>query len=214
MKLGVIGASGKLGSIVTEEAKKRGLEVVGFVHRKPEKESSDLIVKDLFEMETFDLSGLDALISCFGSGFHADPILNLNAYQAYIHILQGKDIPFAVIGGAGALWSDASHTKYVYELPEHPDFLRGISRYNRMGMDLLHEHPEISWTIVHPSLTFDPEGPYTGSFRVGRDREPLYNDRGRSYVTYRDLADAMLQVVITGKDSDQEITILTDPDPS
>lgn len=216
MKIGVIGGNGNLGKRVCRQAIERGWEVVCYDAYVPEVNETGAVQAGvgLFDLTREEVSGYDALISCFGSGFKADPALNLQAYRKYMELTADQNIHLIAIGGAGSLFTDETHTQYCYQTPEHPDFLREISRNIRMGIDELKETENVAWTVVHPSSFFDPEGPKTGSYRVGTQGHLLFNDQGKSHVMYEDLAMAMLDIAEQDLYHSLEVTILTDPEPA
>lgn len=98
---------------------------------------------------------------------------------------------------------------YCYELPEHPEFLREISRYTKLGVDEIREAKDVNWTVVCPSSFFDPEGELTGNYRVSDEGHLLYNEKGVSRVTYEDLASAMLDIAEQNSFCCMLVTVLT-----
>ena len=149
MKIGVIGANGNLGSRVTRQALERGIAVKGFIHsRNVEDERVEVVKKSLFDIAKEDIEDCDVMISAYGSGFDADPTLNHKAFLKYIELNQGTKRHLIAIGGAGSLFTDSAHTTYCYETPEHPDFLREISKNIKQGIDELKKTTDVNWTVV------------------------------------------------------------------
>ncbi|MCD8067566.1 MAG: NAD(P)H-binding protein [Lachnospiraceae bacterium] len=210
MRIAVIGSSGKLGSVVTKQALDRGIEVKGFQRSAdtPD-ERVELVRKSLFDVTREDISDCDVLISAFGSGFRADPAINHQAFLKYIELNEGLDRHLIAIGGAGSLYTDETHTLLSYEAPEHPEFLREISRNIKLGIDELKKTTNIKWTVVCPSAFFDESGSLTGNYVIGTEGHLLYNSAGKSRVTYPDLADAMLKIALEDTYQKQVVTVLT-----
>lgn len=210
MKIAVIGANGNLGSRVTRQALDRGLEVKGFLYdgETPD-ERMEAVKKSLFDITKEDIADCDVMISAYGSGFQADPALNHQAFLKYITLNAGEKRHVIAIGGAGSLFTDASHTTYCYETPEHPEFLREISKNIKLGIDELKKTENVNWTVVCPSSFFDPEGPHTGNYQIGTRGHLVFNEEGRSYVTYEDLAQAMLDIAEQGNYNRMQITVGT-----
>lgn len=210
MKIAVIGASGNLGGRVTRQALERGHEVMAIQRSemKPD-ERVELLGKSLFDLSKEDVADMDVIISAFGGGFKADPSINKDAFLKYIELTEGTEKHLIAIAGAGSLFTDSSHSAYEYESPGHPEFLREISRNIKLGIDELQKTAQMNWTVVCPSRNFDPEGPFTGDYLVGTDGEIICNEEGNSYVTYDDLAKAMIDIAEQNSYRQMKITIAT-----
>lgn len=209
MKIAIIGANGNLGKKVTCQALKRGYKVKAFVFGgETPYQVTEVIQKSLFDMNQDDIKDVDIVISTFGSGFKADPIINYEAYIKYIDLLSHTDKKLIVIAGAGCLYTDHTHTMYEYEAPHHPQKLHGISVNNLKGIEALSKS-DFEWCAVSPSRFFDLEGPYTGDYIVGDQEEIITNNDGESYLTYEDMACAIMDIVDTGKYAKKNLTFAT-----
>ena len=211
MKIAVIGANGNLGSRVTKQALDRGFEVKGFIYMgdTPD-ERAEIINKSLFDITKEELQDCDVMISAYGSGFNADPTLNHQAFLKYIELNEGSERHLITIGGAGSLFTDETHTMYCYEAPDHPEFLREISKNIKLGIDELKgTTADLNWTVVCPSSFFDPEGGHTGKYQIGTEGHLIYNKKGESVVTYDDLAQAMLDIAEENSYNKMQITVGT-----
>ena len=210
MKIAVIGANGNLGSRVTRQALERGMTVKGFVYTgNVEDERVEVVNKSLFDVTKEDIADCDVMISAYGSGFDADPTLNHKAFLKYIELNEGTKRHLIAIGGAGSLFTDSTHTTYCYETPEHPDFLREISKNIKLGIDELKKTSDVNWTVVCPSSFFDSEGALTGNYEIGTEEQVIFNEAGESRVTYEDLAMAMLDIAEADNYNQKQITVLT-----
>lgn len=210
MKIAVIGANGNLGSRVVRQALERKHEVMAILYdgETPD-ERAIVLKKSLFDLEKEDIADIDVVISAFGGGFRADPVINLNAFKKYIELVDGSEKHLIAIGGAGSLFTDSSHNMYEYEMPNHPEFLKGISMNIKLGIDELQQTRQMNWTVVCPSRNFDSEGSFTGDYLVGTEDEIIYNDEGESYVSYDDLAKAMVDIAEENSYSKMKITVAT-----
>lgn len=208
MKIGVIGAGGRLGGKLAAEALDRGHRVTAVVRQTPCGDSrAEMLRKSLFDLTREEASGFDAIISAFGSGFTADPAVNCQAVEHLASLTEGTDIHLILTGGAGCLYEDGTEDRCVCETPEHPVFLRGISRSLAQGLDALGRRPGVCWTFVCPSLLLDQDGPRTGDYLTRCDRHILYNEDGQSYVSYDDLAFAMVDFAEQGLFQRQLVTV-------
>lgn len=210
MKIAVVGANGNLGARVTKQALNRGFQVKGFIYAgEAPDERMEVVRKSLFDMNAGDIADCDVMISAYGSGFNADPALNHQAFIKYIELNDHTQRHLIAIGGAGSLFTDESHTVYCYETPEHPDFLRDISKNIKLGIDELKKTKEMNWTVVCPSSFFDSEGPWTKNYQIGLEGHLIYNEKGQSYVTYDDLAMAMVDIAESNAYNCRQITVGT-----
>lgn len=210
MKIAVIGAKGNLGSRVVRQALERGIKIKGFVRSGTiDDKRVEVINKSLFDIEKEDLADCDVMVSAYGSGFDADPTLNYKAFLKYIKLNEGTKRHLIAIGGAGSLFTDSTHTTYCYETPEHPEFLREISRNIKLGIDELKKTDDVNWTVVCPSLFFDSEGELTKNYEIGTEEQVIFNKDGESRVTYEDLAMAMLDIAEADSYNQKLITVLT-----
>ena len=66
MKVAVVCANGRVGSLVVKEAVERGLEVTAVVRNENRTISDKVIQKDLFDLTKADLEGFDAVVDAFG----------------------------------------------------------------------------------------------------------------------------------------------------
>ena len=208
MKIGVIGAGGRLGGKIVSEALDRGMEVTAIIHRTPCRDSrAEVVQRDLFDLTRADIARYDVLYSAFGSGFAADPAVNRQAIGHLADIAAGTGVHVIMIGGAGCLYADEGETACVYELPEHPAFLKGISWNLVQGYEQLCRTGDLDWTFVCPSKLLDPDGPRTGDYLTRSDRHILVNEDGNSYVSYDDLAVAMVDFGRDGRFKRQPVTV-------
>ena len=69
MKIAIIGATGKAGKLIMEEALQRGLDVTAIVRNKSKLSNSKVkvIEKDLFDLKKEDLKDFDTVVSAFGA---------------------------------------------------------------------------------------------------------------------------------------------------
>ncbi len=210
MKIAIVGANGNLGSRLTRQALKRGHEVLAVLYdgETPDDRAA-VLRKSLLDMSGKDLEKVDVMISAFGGGFQATPSINKEAFQKYRELAEQTGIRVIAIGGAGSLFTDGTHTVYEYETEGHPDILKEISKNIRLGINELEKSENRKWTVVCPSRTFDPQGDFSGDYLIGTKGEIIYNQDGASYVTYEDMAGAMLDIAETGKYEGMLISVAT-----
>lgn len=209
-KIAVIGANGNLGSRVTKRALDSGYSVKAIIYMGECLDNrAEILEKSLFDLTKEDLKDVDVVISAFGGGFNSDPAINKQAYLQYINLLGNTDIKLVAIAGAGCLYIDSTHSLLECEAPNHPKKLVGISKNILLGVKELEKINTFNWTAVCPSRKFDLEGPYTGDYIVGTDCEIIYNEDGESYLTYEDMAKAMIDISESEEYNQKLITVAT-----
>ena len=122
MKIGVIGATGKAGSLIVKEASERGHEVTAIV-RNPAKlagEKVAVLEKDVFELKAEDLEVFDVVVNTFGAPAGREH-LHVDAGRVLIEAIKGApETKLIVVGGAGSLFVDEAQTVRLIETPEFP----------------------------------------------------------------------------------------------
>lgn len=66
-----------------------------------------------------------------------------------------------VVGGAGSLYLDETHTKQVIDIL--PDFVHPTANGQFKNLQDLQQTTDLFWTFLSPAQNFDPEGKRTGS---------------------------------------------------
>ncbi|WP_342576102.1 NAD(P)H-binding protein [Solibacillus sp. FSL K6-1781] len=206
MKIGIIGATGKAGQKLTQEAIKRGLDVTAIV-RDPSKltESVQVINKNILELTKEDIKPFDVIINTF-----AAPLTDAEQYRVMgkhlITIFNDVKTRLMVVGGAGRLFVDETSTTHLFETPEFPEFLIPSSK-NQYESYLELKASSIKWTYVSPAAFFDPEGKRTCNYEVGKDHL-IFNSLGESYISYADLAVAIIDEAVSEKHLCTAITVV------
>ena len=194
MKIAIIGASGKAGSLIAEELIERGHEVTGFVlhPEKVKNEKIRIIEKNIFSISSKDLQGFDVVISAFGQFTPGLGFQHQTAMMMLIHALEElPDTRLLVVGGAASLFTD--ETKEHRVLERIPEKFHEVPSNMFDAFKMLQES-KVKWTYFSPAFTFDPKGERTGSYTLGTDFL-FNNDDGESYISYADYAIAMADEV-------------------
>ncbi|ARJ50793.1 NAD(P)-dependent oxidoreductase [Staphylococcus lutrae] len=210
MKVGIIGATGKSGRLITAEAQKRGLDVTAIVRdaSKLDDTSLNVIEKDIFDLTTEDLKSFDVVVNAFGTPLgQTQP--HIDAGRVLIQALSGTTTRLVVLGGAGSLYVDESKTKNGFAAGRVPDFAYEIALGQAQNLEDLQATTDLNWTFVSPSAFYDPEGPRTGRYRTGTD-VMLYNSEGESYLSYPDMALAIVDEVEHGAHLRQQMTVVSE----
>jgi len=200
-KIAIIGATGRAGSQLLEEALRRGHSVTA-IARDTSKlgNRAGVVTKDVDVADGAALqaavAGHDVVISA--AHFSTIPV------NAIIDPVKKAGVKrLLVVGGAGSLLLPTGSK--VIDSPGFPDAYRAEASAGGVYLDTLRQEKDLDWTFLSPSAEF-VEGERTGQFRVGKD-DLLVSAEGRSWITFADYAIALLDEVQTPKHSRQRFTV-------
>ena len=208
MKIGIIGATGKVGNKVLTEAQARGHEVTAIVRNASKLNDQDVkvIEKDIFSLTVDDIKDLDVIVNAFGAPLGEEEA-HVEAGRALIKLLKEVDTRVIVVGGAGSLFVDEAHTTRALETPDFPDMFKPTAKGQGRNLQDLQDSEGITWTFVSPSAEFDAEGKRTGSYTLGKD-ELLVNSQGNSYISYADYAIAIVDEAENADHINERFTVV------
>ncbi|WP_099351532.1 NAD(P)-dependent oxidoreductase [Fredinandcohnia onubensis] len=208
MKVGIIGASGKAGSLILNEAVERGHEVTAIVRdaSKVQNVQVSVIEKNVLDLKSADVEHLDVVVNAFGAPLGEEQA-HVVAGHALIEAVKGTDTRIIVVGGAGSLYVDEAKTLQLIDTPEFPDFVKPTGKGQARNLQELKETADITWTFISPSAFFDPEGKRTGAYQTGKDNL-LVNSKGESYISYADFAIAVVDEIENPKHLNQRFTVV------
>ena len=212
MKIGIIGATGKAGSLIMKEAKSRGHEVTAVVRNSqklPEGEDAAVLEKDIFELDANDLKQFDAVVNAFGVPPEKAE-QHVEAGRSLINALKdAKETRLLVVGGAGSLFVDEAKTTRLNETPEFPEAFKAIALNQSQNLADLEQAEGIQWTFLSPAAFFDPDGKRTGKYQIGEDAF-LVNRKGKSYISYKDYAIALVDEIENGWHINKRFTVVAE----
>lgn len=211
MKIGIIGASGKAGSLILKEALTRGHEVTAIVRdeAKVQIQGASVLEKDLFALKAEDIKEFDVVVNAFGAAPGKEH-LHVDAGKILIDAMKGApQTKLIVVGGAGSLFVDEAKTTRVLETPEFPKEYFATAYNQSKNLEDLQNATGIQWTFISPSAFFDPQGNRTGGYKLGRDNL-LVNSKGESYVSYADFALAVLDEIENPQHINQRFTVVAE----
>ena len=198
-KVLILGANGKSGSALVEEALRQGHEVTA-VARKADYANSAVkrvIHKDILELTKEDLSGFDAVISAFAAWTPETFPLHKKVAEHLCSLLAGTPTRLLVVGGAGTLHTDESLKTRVMDTPAFPAAWQGVAKATAESFDVLKASSGVRWTYVSPAGDYDANGRRSGAYELGGDVIKV-NSKGESYISYADLAIAIIDEVKNG----------------
>ncbi len=197
MKVAIIGANGKSGSNLVQEALKQGHDVTAIVRNKEYKNGDVKVVyKDVFELSKADLEGFDAVISAFAAWTPETFPLHKKVAKHLADALSGTKTRLLVIGGAGTLYVDDKGTMAM-NTPGFPPEYMGVAKATAESFFELKGRSDVLWTYVSPAGEYDANGARTGKYVLGGDNLIL-NSKNESYISYADLALAVIDELKNG----------------
>lgn len=209
MKIAVVGANGKQGKLIVEEAVRRGNDVTAIVRSENKTDAPSELVKDAMDLTTSDLSGFDVVVDAVGAWttdtVHAVPDTAKHLADA----LKGTDVRLLVVGGAGSLFVNPEHTKTVVDVTPFPDAVMPVLNAHAEALDILRGYDDVKWTYVSPAVDFQAEGARTGKYQIAGE-ELVNNAAGESAVSYADYAIAMVDEAEDGNHIRERISVVSE----
>ncbi|SFT23963.1 NAD(P)-dependent oxidoreductase [Paenibacillus sp. BC26] len=209
MKIAIIGATGKAGSLIAKEASDRGHEVTAIVRNAARITDTAIHVleKDIFALTGSDLASFDVVVNTYKAP-DGEEHLYIDAGRALVQALEETpSTKLIVVGGAGSLFVDETNTTKLMDTPGFPAFVYPTASNAGKQLDELRNTTSITWTYISPAAFFNPDGKRTGSYTVGKDHVIL-NSQGQSYISYADYAIAVLDEIEQPKHVNERITLV------
>lgn len=210
MKIAIIGAAGKAGSRILNEARNRGHQVTAIV-RHPEKlddKSIPYLQKDILELTRSDLETFDVVVNAFSAPAGKEN-LHIEAGKVLVKALSGvENTRLIVVGGAGSLYADEAETVRVVDTPDFPKHFYETASKQAKSLEDLQQSEHLNWTFLSPSAIF-ALGKRTGHYETGLNRL-LVNSSGQSYVSYEDYAAALVDEIEKPEHLNERFTVVSE----
>lgn len=207
MKVAVVCANGKAGSLIVKEAVERGLDVTAIVREENKTVAKKSLQKDLFALTTEDLKGFDAVVDAFGAWTPDTLHLHSESLKHLCDILSGTDVRLLIVGGAGSLYVNKEHTLCVSDGPDFPDMFKPLAAAMAKALKELRARNDVKWTYISPAGDFQAEGAKTGEYILGGEELTL-NSKGESIISYADYAVAMVDEIKKGNNIQKRISVV------
>lgn len=195
MKIGIIGATGKSGSLLAAEALRQGHDVTGIVRFLARIKNSRIhaLDSDLFELTRHTVKDFDVVINAFRAPAGKEE-QHLTSMEHLIAVFEDlPDIRFMMVGGAGSLYVDPEKKVPLYTTPDFPKDALPTASNMAKAFELL-KKSQVNWTYMSPAIEFDFNGTRTGRYTLGKDNV-ITNAAGKSYISYADYALAMIDEI-------------------
>jgi putative NADH-flavin reductase len=200
-KIAIIGATGRAGSQLLEEALRRGHSVTAIARNTAKvAQRAGVVTRNV---DALDASALQAAIEGHDVVISAAHFATLSASAVIGPVKQAGVKRLLVVGGAGSLLlPDGTR---VIDSEGFPEAYKAEASAGAEFLANLREERDLDWTFLSPSAEL-VEGERTGKFRLGQD-DLLVSSAGRSWITFADYAIAMLDEVETPKHLRQRFAV-------
>lgn len=207
MKIAVVGANGKAGSLIVKEALKRGIDVTSIIRSGNAIEGTKVITKDLFDLTYDDIKDNDVIIDAFGAWTPETIPQHITATKHLCDILSGKQNRLLIVGGAGSLYVNPEHTVMLIDTPEFPDMFKPLANAQGEALQNLRTRNDVRWTFLSPAADFRADGERTGAYKLGGEELTL-SDAGESQISYADYAIAMVDEAEKGNNIGKRFSVV------
>ena len=185
-KIAIIGATGRAGSQLLEEALRRGHQVVAIARDPSRLQGRDGVTVKALDAK--DGAALQAAVTGVDAVLSAAHFSTLEA-PAIIDPLKRAGVKrLLVVGGAGSLLLPSGQR--VIDSADFPQAYKAEASAGARFLDTLRQEQDLDWTFLSPSAEF-VEGERSGHYRLGTEHLLIGAD-GKSWITFADYAIALI----------------------
>ncbi|MDF9755356.1 NAD(P)-dependent oxidoreductase [Pseudomonas hunanensis] len=185
-KIAIIGATGRAGSQLLEEAQRRGHSVVAIARNPSALQGRDGVTVKALDAK--DSAALQAAVTGCDAVLSAAHFSTIEPGAIIEPVKRAGVKRLLVVGGAGSLLLPSGHR--VIDSPDFPEAYKAEANAGVRFLDTLRQEPTLDWTFLSPSAEF-VEGQRSGHYTLGKDHLLIGAD-GKSWITFADYAIAML----------------------
>lgn len=207
MKIAVLAANGKLGSLIVKEAVERGNDVTAIAREENRTVAKNFIKRDILDLTENDLKDFDVVITAFGAWTEDTLPLHKTTLEHLTDILANKNTRLLVVGGAGSLYTDESLTTQLFTTPDFPADYLPIATNMAKGLEVLRKRNDVKWTYISPAAEFVYDAERKGEYQLAGELFTV-NTKGESKISYADYAIAMVDEAEKGNHINQRISVL------
>lgn len=208
MKLLVLGANGKTGKALVQQATALGHEVTAFVHDASEAEATGfrVVEGDVLDQAklTDAVAGQDAVLDALGGKTPWKQTgMEQQAARNVITAMRTKGVRRLIVTSAMGVGESAEQANFLYEHILLPTFLRGAMK-DKAEMESAVEASDLDWILVRPAALTD--GDAMGSVKVYELDSPEKAHK----ISRADVAAFMLAQLTSDTYLHQAVTIATE----
>ena len=207
MKIVVLAANGKVGSLIVKEAVDRGNDVTAVAREENKTVAKKFLKKDILDLTENDLKDFDVVITAFGAWTEDTLPLHKTTLEHLSNILANKNTRLLVVGGAGSLYTDDSLKTQLFETSDFPADYMPVATNMAKGLDVLRKRNDVKWTYISPAADFEFDYERKGDYQLAGEVFTV-NAKGESKISYADYAIAMVDEAEKGNHINQRISVL------
>ncbi|MHB9312456.1 NAD(P)-dependent oxidoreductase [Fusobacterium polymorphum] len=207
MKIAVLAANGKVGSLIVKEAVDRGNDVTAIARDENKTVAKKFLKKDILDLTENDLKDFDVVITAFGAWTEDTLPLHKTTLEHLSNILANKNTRLLVVGGAGSLYTDDSLTTQLWQTPDFPAYYIPVATNMAKGLEVLRKRNDVKWTYISPAADFEFDYERKGDYQLAGEVFTV-NAKGESKISYADYAIAIVDEAEKGNHINQRISVL------
>ena len=207
MKIAVLAANGKVGSLIVKEAVDRGNDVTAVAREENKTVAKKFLKKDILDLTENDLKDFDVVITAFGAWTEDTLPLHKTTLEHLSNILANKNTHLLVVGGAGSLYTDDSLKTQLFETSNFPADYMPVATNMAKGLEVLRKRNDVKWTYISPAAEFKFDWERKGEYQLAGEVFTV-NAKGKSEISYADYAIAMVDEAEKGNHINQRISVL------
>ena len=207
MKIAVAASNGKASRAVISELIARGHEVTAFARSENKSAAKNFVQKDIMNLTKDDLAGFDAVVDGFGAYTPETLPLHTKTSQHLADLVSGTKTRLYIVGGAGSLYVDPSHTVQLLDTPEFPAEFYALAKAQTEELAALRSRTDAKWVFVSPAADFRADGAKTGRYILGGEELTL-SAAGESIISYADYALGMADLIESGTHIGERVSLV------
>lgn len=200
----VVAANGKAGQKIVNELLARDLDVTVAVRQANKTQASQVIIKDLFELTVSDVKNFDIVIDAFGA-WAPEALQQHTTSLEHLAAILAPNARLVVVGGAGSLYLDASHTVALKDSSGFPDAFKPLASAMGEGLARLRTL-DVDWTYISPAADFIADGERKGHYVIEGEVFTT-DDKGVSQISYADYAMALVDIATSGRYQKERLSV-------
>ena len=208
LKIAVVAANGRVGTLVVKEAVERGFDVTAVVRSENKTAAQHALVRDALDLTASDLADFDVVVDAAG-GWTPETIPAITNVATYLaDCVAGTSTRLIVVGGAGSLFVHPEPTAPVDQGPDFPEDWKPLSAAHGEALANLRQRANVNWTYVSPAADFQADGARTGEYTLAGEELAL-NSKGESIVSYADYAIAIVDLIESGEHVRERVSVVS-----
>ncbi|MDR6713041.1 putative NADH-flavin reductase [Pseudomonas hunanensis] len=200
-KIAIIGATGRAGSQLLEEALRRGHSVVAIARNPSQLQGRDGVT--VMALDAKDSAALQQAVAGTDAVLSAAHFSTLEPHAIIEPVKRAGVKRLLVVGGAGSLLLPSGHR--VIDSPDFPEAYKAEATAGVRFLEALRQEQQLDWTFLSPSAEF-VEGERTGHYQLGKDHLLIGAD-GKSWISFADYAIALIDELEQPAHSRQRFTV-------